>query len=106
MQKRIIAHTKKKIERLSTLLALPPYRRIQHIVGKKFDEALCLYTEFLQDIDKKDVRKNLSQNHISIEELPNYASLRKTARKFRNELFNLLANHYEDDNPTFKRIVL
>lgn len=95
-----------KIERLAELLALPPYMRIQRIIGDKFDRALIMYSEFLQNINDETIRDQLSQDYSSAENLPVYLKLRETAREFRKELFRLLKEQYEDCNPTFRSLVL
>ena len=95
-----------KIKKLVELLGLPPYKRIQSILGDKFTEALTMYTQFLQHIDNERVREELSQEYSSVEELLVYKNLRETAREFRKELFRLLRDQYDECNPTFRSLVL
>lgn len=97
---------KDKIRKLNQLLAIPPYERIQQIVGEDSYEALNLYAKFLEALDEKAVRRKLSQDFEIAEKCKEYQELVDAARKFRDELLKILYRHCDDRNPTLQRLML
>lgn len=95
-----------KIKKLIELLAIPPYERVQKVVSSKADEALSLYTKFVQALDTKAIRAKLSQDFEVVEECSEYTQLIDTARGFRDALLEILRIHCVEPNPTLQRLML
>ena len=95
-----------KISKLNELLAIPPYERIQEIVGKESYPALNLYAKFLEALDDEAVRNKLSQPSEIAEKCEEYQELVDAARNFRRELLKILYRHCNELNPTLDRLML
>ena len=88
---------------LSALLGKYPIDRIQSIVGEEGAPVLDLYAEFLAALDTPDTRDSLEG------EGPNsqvFDDMKNRAGQFRDSLHHLFRNHFANDNPTIRALLL
>lgn len=97
---------KDKLLRLNELLKLPPYKRLQEIVGVDANPALNLYAEFLHALDTEEIRDALSQPSPDGENTQEFATLREKAQEYRNCLLALIYQRCSDPNPTINALLL
>ena len=95
-----------KLLRLTTLLSLPAYERVQSIVGNNSLAILKLYDDFLDNLDDAHIRAQLSQQSPDGENSEAFEQLRAKAQLFRDGLLDMLHNHFGADNPTLSAMML
>ena len=91
-----------KMKSLLRLLGEYPIDRMRSVVGNKAAPVLEIYATFLHALDTTDIRKALESDRDSQE----FEEMSVVARRFRNALHNLFEEHFEDDNPTVRALLL
>lgn len=82
-----------------------PIDRIQSIVTQgETEPILDLYAEFLESLDTPAIRDALDQE--GGRDSPEFRRLTERARCFRDKLYLLLQEHFSDDNPTRRALML
>lgn len=84
----------RKMVILEEMLAMNPLDRIRRIVGSKADGIITRYSDFLATVGDKNSRAELEVLGPEYADTPTYVRLRESARLFRNELVDLLYDHY------------
>ena len=94
---------KEKIAKLRTLFGTYPLDRVQSVVGGKAVSALEHYAGFLEALDTPDSRDALDQEDGKCEV---FEDMRSRARAFRDDLLGVLQEHFADQNPTIRALLL
>jgi hypothetical protein len=91
-----------KIERMLSLLALPPIDRIRHVCGSKADAALSIYDYFIHEFSKRDVRDSVAQvrqDDGSRDSNKTFRALKDKGHEFSRALIDLLHSQYPTSHP-------
>ena len=93
----------KKID-LFELLGMCPIDRIQAVVGETAAAPVFnRYAEFLKALDTGDIRQSLEKDGPDAKV---FSHMRGTARCFRDELYDLMLEHFGTEHPTIRALLL
>ena len=91
-----------KMESLLLLFGEHPIERIQSVVGDKAESILELYAKFLQALNTPEIREALREAG----ETQAFKDMSAMAGDFRRGLHDLFEEHFGDDNPTIRALLL
>ena len=97
-----LSHEQKRAS-LRELLRRYPVDRLEYIVGESASQILDLYAEFLEALDTRHIRESLEKEGPESEI---FVDMSKRAKRFKRVFYNLLQEHFTDDNPTIRGLLL
>jgi hypothetical protein len=98
--------TSEKHAILENMLALNPIDRIRTIAGGVADPAIERYAEFLAALSDRDTRAELETLDPSYIDKPSFTSLRESARRFREDLIEVLYSKYGSRHEIIKALLI
>lgn len=97
-----------KVKTLEELIAIPPIERISKVCGERATKALGLYDEFLSEISKSAVRRELAKikNPEQGRESKLFRRMKNNGHAFTWELLSLLQSTYHPNHPIHKSLIM
>lgn len=97
-----LSAAEKKVS-LVELFGMSPIDRIEEILGEKAAPVLDRYAHFLEALDEPSIRRSLEKDGPESETFKNMS---KCAGRFRDSLHCLMREHFANDNPTIRALLL